>query len=461
MSIITQNVFFLQINRDFLVYSPLNGISAILNQRGFLELIEQMHLIQQNNGNPKSKLFELTDDILNTPIANILRKTGKPNLEYLGLITTRACNGACNYCDFGSDKYSNETMPYDLIVKVVDWYINQMLEIKRNIVEVHFFGGEPMVAQDVMEIAIHRTRLLASQKGLITYFQISTNGQYNSKRARWLGNYFNSVILSFDGVKGIQNAHRPLKNNKASFENAFNTAKIIGESSAELSIRCCISKLNIDKMQESTHWFCQNFRLSALNFEILTSTDMSRKAGLLPPDPVEFAIQYQKSKEIAKSYGVEVVYASDITKQPQVTSCPVGKDAAIISPEGRISNCYLLSEKWQEVGLDLDFGFVNSSENVQIDQNKLDAIRKMVEDKPHCEKCFCQWSCSGGCHVGNIVPVSLLKYNDFCLQTRIISAFTLLADLGFNSRIDGLLETPKELIKLATQKTDRVIDFKE
>jgi len=458
MKEIIQNIFFLPINQDFLIYSPLNGISALLNKEGFRELKKQLELIKQKKSNPNSKLFELADDILSSPASGILRKKGKLDPEFLGILPTRACNGACNYCDFGASKYSNDTMPYDLAVKAVDWYIDRILEQKRRIADVHFFGGEPMEAQDVMEVVIHRTRLLSSEKEIIPYFEISTNGQYDSEKAHWIGNYFNMVVLSFDGFEDIQNRHRPLKDNKESFENAVNTAKIIGESNAELSIRCCISNLNIYKMDEITHWFCQNFRLSAINFEILTSTPQTEANGLFPPDPIEFAVRYQSSREIAKSYGVEVIYASDISTHPQVSSCPVGKDVAIFSSEGRISNCYLLPEKWQEVNLDLDIGTINTSGDVQIDDNKLEAIRNMVDDKPRCTKCFCQWSCSGGCHVGNSPPDSILEYSNFCLQTRIISTFTLLSELGFDDRIDVLSANLKELNELASQKTDRLIE---
>ncbi len=136
----------------------------------------------------------------------------------------------------------------------------------------------------------------------------------------------------------------------------------------------------------------------------MTANSLTESKHLFPPDPLEFAIHFQRSKAIAKQYGVELVYASDISGQPLVSSCPVGKDTAIVTPDGRISNCYLLQEDWQKVGLDLSIGQIGKNGKVQIEEEVNESIRKMVEDKVRCDSCFCKWSWAGGCHVGNTIP---------------------------------------------------------
>jgi hypothetical protein len=80
----------------------------------------------------------------------------------------------------------------------------------------------------------------------------------------------------------------------------------------------------------------------------------------------------------------------------------------------------------------------------------------MVENKPRCRGCFCQWSCSGGCHVGITYPGSGLEYNNFCKQTRMISAFTLLAGLGLHERIEELIQTPEDLQNIVNQASDLI-----
>lgn len=459
MSHSIKNTFIVPVVNDYLVYSPMVGVSAFINRAGVIELQDQLQLVYENQGNPDTKLFELANDIVNRPILSPIKRTGDLSPEFLGIIPTRSCNGACNYCDFGADLASEEKMSYQTALKAVEWYIGLLKSQKRNYLDIHFFGGEPMMARDILEVVIHRARIITSKQKMIPLFEISTNGQYSSYDAHFLGQYFNKVVLSFDGFKEVQNKHRPLKGNRSSFENVLNTAKIISNSNAELCIRCCVSRENIKQMEEYTKWLCENFNLSAINFEVLTPSHLSVSVGLSPPDCFEFAIYFEKSRQLAKGYGIEVIYASDISKVPVVSSCPVGKDTAIISPDGRISNCYLQPEKWQKNGLDLDFGSVSSDKEIKIENNKIEAIRKMVEKKPRCTNCFCKWSCSGGCHVGITHPGSGNSYDDFCKQTRLISAFTLLSDLGLHKQLKNLSESPEALRLLASQETDSINDF--
>lgn len=454
MNLALRNTFVIPVNNDFLVYSPLTGISALINRAGVSELQEQLQLIAVNKGNPESKLMDLALDILHSPVQTPNRRTGDLNPEFLGIIPTRSCNGACNYCDFGADKASPEKMSYQLAARAVDWYAGVLKAQERNVLDIHFFGGEPMVAREVIEVIVQRARLVAMEQNLVPFFEISTNGQYSAGDALFIGQYFNKVVLSLDGFVAVQDKHRPLKANKSSFENAVETAKIISGSNAELCVRCCVSRLNVFQLEEFTQWLCSNFTLSAINFEILCSTSQTDIAGLFPPDPVDFAIHFQKSREIANSFGIEVVYASDITGRPVVSSCPVGKDVAIVSPDGRISNCYLMPDRWKSAGLDLDFGLLNSEGELHIEKDSVDAIRAMVENKPRCSKCFCQWSCAGGCHVGITHPGSGLEYGDFCKQTRLISVFTLLSNLELPKKNAALMQSTKALQNIINQESD-------
>jgi len=453
------NTFIIPVLNDFLVYSPMTGISALVNHMAVIGLKEQLLRGAEKNENPQSKLAELAHDIVAGPLHHPRRRTGKLKPEFLGIIPTRSCNGACNYCDFGAGLASGKKMSYELAAGAVDWYAGLMKLQKRKILDIHFFGGEPMVARDVIEVAVQRARLIAAERSLISNFEISTNGQYGAGDAGFLGQYFNKIVLSFDGFRDVQNRHRPLKADKSSFENVSETAKIISNSNAELCIRCCVSQENILQLEEFTCWLCENFRLSVINFEILTESPLSVASGLLPPDPIDFAIHFEKSRHIAAGYGIEVVYASDINGWPVVSSCPAGKDTAIISPDGRISNCYLQPEKWQNAGLDLDFGLFTSTGDIIIEQGKLESIRKMVENKPRCKNCFCQWSCAGGCHVGITYPGSPIEYDNFCKQTRLISTFTLLSTLELQGKIDLLTQSTRGMELIVSQKSDFLKDF--
>lgn len=451
--------YIIPVDSSFLFYSPLVGLTALLNKKGVLELREQLLHYPKGQGNSESEFSELANDILLQDIQSPLEKKGDLNPDFLGIIPTRSCNGACNYCDFGADTATSEKMPYHLATKAVDWYAEIAARQKKEVLEVHFFGGEPMMAKDVVEVVVERARLSADIHKMIPYFEISTNGQYCTADAVYAGNYLNKVVLSLDGMEESHNLHRPLKGNFSGFGRAIETAKTISDSNAELCIRCCVSHNTVLLMEEFTEWLCKNLRISAINFEVMTASSLTKSKELFPPEPIDFAIHFQRSKDKARRYGIDVVYSSDIVSQPLFSSCPVGNDTAIISPDGRISNCYLLPERWRQKDLDLDLGKIKRSGEVYTDKRNIDSIRNMVKNKPECARCFCRWSCAGGCHVGNRFSAGPFRYSDFCRQTRIISAFTLLANLDMESEKEVLLTNKKAMEKVADNSSDLLEEF--
>lgn len=451
------NSYIIPFGDNFLFYSPLTGISALVNRTGALEIKKQL-LFPVKKRDASSKFNELTQEILSAEIKTPMKKSGRLKPDFLGIIPTRGCNGACNYCDFEAGNAKSEKMSYDMAVKAVDWYFNLLKADNRKTPEIHFFGGEPMMASDVVEVVVHRARLLASENNMLPFFEISTNGQYNNTKAGFLGDYFNKVILSLDGNEKIQNRHRPLKRNKNSFDKAYETARIISDSNSELYIRCCVSRESVPLMEEFTSWLCRNFRLAAINFEVLCSSALTDLKGLFPPSPLDFAYHFLKSRKTGDTFGVHVVCSSDILPVPVTTSCPTGNDTIIISPGGRISNCYQLPEKWISAGLDLDIGQVSDGE-IHIEKKKVEAVREMVLRKPGCSKCFCRWSCAGGCHISYSSKHFRPHIENFCIQTRIISAFTILTGLIPDYDTEILLNDEIALRMLAENSSDLLKDF--
>lgn len=451
-------IYVVPISNVYLVYSPLNQISALLNHAAVSELKIQIDLISDNCGDKKSKLYTLAENILDKSSQLAENQYFKP--DFIGIIPTRVCNSNCVYCDFNPQDTDNKKMSYQMAADIVDWYVDLIFKNQQNILKIHFFGGEPMMTQDVLEVVIQRARLLADKNKITPYFEITTNGQYSTEAAEFVGTYFNSVVLSFDGFANVQNLHRSLPNSNKSFNNVNNTAKIIGESHAELNLRCCVSNKNINQLPEITKWFCENFRVSIINFETLAENKNTQNSGIFKPDPIQFALQYYKSKQIAKNYGVDVNYSLDIHQDvPRITSCPVGTDVPIITPDGAINNCYLLSERWQKRGINLNFGQFISHKNHHIDYKQLKNIKKKIKTKQKCLKCFCRWSCAGGCHVDHTYPDCSAQADDICYQTRLISIFSLLSELNEYHLIDNILSNNNLIHKITNQKSYLLKDF--
>jgi hypothetical protein len=77
---IINSSYIIPINDDYLFYSPLAGISALLNRPGVLELQKQMvqargeHEIHENQ---EKRFYNLAQDVISSMVRMPARKTGK------------------------------------------------------------------------------------------------------------------------------------------------------------------------------------------------------------------------------------------------------------------------------------------------------------------------------------------------------------------------------------------------
>ena len=350
-------------------------------------------------------------------------------------------------------------MSPEIAVSAVDWMAKKLVESGRTIFQIHFFGGEPFVAPEIIDIVVHRVRYLSEKHGLTPYFDASTNGIFNEKRCQFIGDYFGGIVLSFDGFKKYHDKNRPAFKGKPTFELVAKTAKRLSEMPLDLCLRVCITQDSVEEMEAITRWMATTFKPAVINFEPLTPGGLAMKAGLKTPDPYLFGINCLKAYQAGKELGIKVVYSAAETNQNRISFCPVGTDALIVALDGRASACYLLEEDWKIRDLDMNLGWVKPEGTVDIDFDALYRIRSLPTKKPRCQSCFCQWSCAGGCHVNETYPGATQAYNDFCIQTRITTAGLLLQELGDDQLVKEFLNDQQALEAVANHISD-VVDIK-
>jgi|WetSurSiteA1Bulk_404760.scaffolds.fasta_scaffold00443_6 uncharacterized protein len=452
-----EQLYVLPINEYFIIYSPLKAITALTDKTAVSYLYDYLIKKQENQAKKKAidtilnALQESTRELPGEP-------AGNPDPYFLGLIPTRACNGACHYCDFEHVGRRNKKMSYKMAIAAIDWMASRMKQLNKKKLEVHFFGGEPLYAPDVVSVAVHYARMIADQYDLLPYFEVSTNGLVSDKITRFVTDHINAVVLSLDGPEDIQNRQRPMRNKQDSFEPAVRFARAVSESNTELYLRACISNVSVRRMPEITDWFCRTFRPSIINFENLKSNKGSRDAGLLEPDPYMFAEQFLRSLQIADKYNVTVLNSSFASEKPQFSSCPVGKDTLIVTPEGEINSCYLLPNRWEERGLDLSVGKMKAG-GMHISQEKIAGLRDLVKKKPRCTSCFCKWICAGGCHVDVTYPGSPVVYDNYCRQTRILGIIDMMRKIDQPGILEVFLGDEQQLRKFSMQRSDKLTDW--
>ena len=266
-------LFALPVGGRWLLHSPETGASALVNSAVVRKLAD---------GGAAGELG-LAELSASAPA----EMPGAVDLGYqppfLGLIPTRGCNLGCRYCGFRAGAAGNQQMPMALAVGGIEWFAADCVRRGAKTLEVHLFGGEPLVAGDVVEVIVHRTRAVAARDGLVSRLETATNGAYPNHTARFVADYFDVVVLSLDGPPAIHDRHRCRPDGSSSYEAVAETAKVLSASQCDLILRVCVSSENVGAMTETVHWYCDRFQPSAIDFEPLQATSETAAAGLAPP----------------------------------------------------------------------------------------------------------------------------------------------------------------------------------
>jgi uncharacterized protein len=442
-------VFALPILGSWLVHAPLSGVSALVNRAALLELWGRMR-----GSRGASREVECLVEALERPDAESRKLDGDFAPGFLGIIPTRACDLDCVYCDFGSASAGEgKVMELGVAASAVDWMAANVSGRGGPLLDVHFFGGEPFRAPDVVDTAVHRGRAVASSLGIAARFEASTNGCFDDDRLAFVEDYFDAVVISWDGPSRLHDRHRPRKNGSGTAELVERNARALAGSRTEVCIRSCVTAEGLSSLEEAVGWCCSEVTPSAMDLETLKPTARTMEAGIRPPDPLGFASAFARCETIAAAAGVRLVFAAAELEGPRASFCPVATDTAIVDPSGRISSCYLNEADWAAAGLDLSYGRIEEGE-VRIDRSAARRIRSLGERRGPCLSCFLRWSCAGGCHVENAALGSGGRLPASCAQARLIAAERLLKALGNRDLADSLFADLGAMEELAYRPSD-------
>ncbi|HEX3049673.1 MAG TPA: radical SAM protein [Aggregatilineaceae bacterium] len=451
------DIFAVPIVDKFLLYAPFHNLTALVNGSALFHI--QRGLLADTQEYPA---LQPLVDRLHTPEKPIpTARTGPLNNPlFLGIIPTRRCNMACRYCDFAAPKQTSPVMDLGLARDAVDAYFDLLASVGQTHGEVHFFGGEPFCAESVVHFVVAYAAHAAADRGIGVRFEVTSNGLYNEARCQWIADHFDTMVLSLDGPEDIQNAHRPAANGRDSFEIVSRNAAIFSAAPIELVIRTCITHHTVRRMPAIAEWISRHFLPASVCFETLTPSLLSEQNDLLPPDPWEFAQNFDLAAQILAAYGIDTVHSTAHTQDCRASFCPIGRDALIVSPDGMVDACYLLHEDWERNGLNFRIGQL-VGQQFEIDQRVLQEVRSLtVHRKPLCTDCFCRYHCAGGCHVNHDTSGRPGEFDALCVQTRLITLTRLLREIGQGDLAETWLADHAACEASVWQSSDR-LDVKD
>lgn len=439
---------------QWLLHAPLHSVSAVCGEGLLVALSDGLPV------GTSGKTSVLMQALSQRPSPEPQPRTGTFSPDFLGLIPTRACNLACRYCAFGALDHAQTTMDPSMAVDAVQWMADTVVSQQRDCLAIDFFGGEPMVAPQVVDAVVQATHRSADRWGVGHRIEMATNGYYSAILCDSVARNIDYVVLSLDGPPEIHDLHRPIQGGQRSYDVVAGSARRLAAGPTHLTIRVCVTQASLKSLAENAGWFCREFHPRSLNVEPLRPTPQSSQAGLEPPDPWEFAAAVHEATRRASAYGIPVIHAPACVDHIRGAFCPLGKDVPIVSPDGQVSACYMQKNDWQSLGLDLSLGhWHHDGHAFSPDEQTLTRIRTLSQPASICRKCFCCWHCAGGCLINLHNTQRKDELNPFCVQTRILSACRLLDRLGNSELADRLARDRDAQAKLVHHASDLLKDW--
>ncbi|WP_314067195.1 radical SAM/SPASM domain-containing protein [uncultured Vagococcus sp.] len=150
-------------------------------------------------------------------------------LKKLTITVTNACNLNCSYCYAGGGSYNKavKTMTKKLAKEVVNW---MLMTFKLGIENVQFFGGEPLLALNIIGFICEEIERRCSENNNLIkpqYYSIVTNGTLLTNKAQEILNKYKiNLTISLDGPQDSHDAFRVYKkSNKGSYNDILTLLK--------------------------------------------------------------------------------------------------------------------------------------------------------------------------------------------------------------------------------------------
>lgn len=313
------------------------------------------------------------------------------------------CNLRCRYCfaDEGAYHSEREFMSLETAKKAIDFLIKN--SGKRKILEVDFFGGEPLMCLDTIKKVVAYARDEGEKAGKKFLFTTTTNALLLDDDAiDFFNREMENVVLSLDGRKEVHDAIRKTKNGKGSFNLIIDKVKKFVRSRGDKNyyVRGTFTAKNLDFSKDVLFLAENGFDSISMEPVVTDIEDLAIKKEHLPQLLGEYETlcdEYLKKYDGGKGFNFfhfNVDLEGGVCLQKRVSACGAGNEYFSVTPNGDIYPCH------QFAG-DKDFFMGNVYEG-NLDKNIREKFASScLFTRENCGDCFAKFICSGGCSANN------------------------------------------------------------
>lgn len=136
-------------------------------------------------------------------------------VERIGICTSMRCALRCRYClECSAENQGTELDNKTILTYVNDgfekWIVRNMLVGDAKPLQIYFTGGgEPVYDFQSFQELVSAIKDKSRQCSVPTELRITTNAVYGRECMEFICDHFSSIMISYDGLPGIQNKNRP------------------------------------------------------------------------------------------------------------------------------------------------------------------------------------------------------------------------------------------------------------
>lgn len=326
-------------------------------------------------------------------------------VKALCLHVAHDCNLRCQYCfastgDFGTGR---KIMPFEVAKKAIDFVISR--SGKRRNIEVDFFGGEPLMAWDMVKQTIDYARSIEEEHGKKFRFTITTNGLLlDDEKIDYINANMDNVVLSLDGRPSVNDEMRKTVSGAGSYDIIVpKFQKLVEKRDPKLDYyaRGTFTGKNLDFAEDVVHIADEGF--DRLSVEPVAAED-GCGYELTEADLDKIYAEYDRLTDIMEARRKEgkpfhfFHFMVDLNQGPCVVKrlrgCGAGYEYVAVTPEGDIYPCHqFVGNEAFKQGSVLDGSF-----DMDI-AHKFASMNIYTREK--CGDCWAKFYCSGGCSAAN------------------------------------------------------------
>ncbi|GAB6178769.1 thioether cross-link-forming SCIFF peptide maturase [Desulfotomaculum defluvii] len=334
-------------------------------------------------------------------------------IQHLYLLPTTNCNLRCKYCFVEDDDrpFQPQYMTREIARKGLEVFA-KLTDGAENI-SINFYGGEPLLNEEVLYFAMRYVRELEQQGAFIrpVMMTLLTNGTLvDQKTVDYVLETRSNVSVSVDGPSIYHDLNRKDNLGQGSFSKAIEGYLKLKEAGAKPGISCTLGHDSLEHIEEIVQYIIKEIKPSGMGFNILLP-------NLCCKNNQNYSYELASKKvieafTILRQYGI---YEDRMMRRvnPFVNKSFHYKDCMgvggqiVLTPEGKIGPCqgFTGMDEFFPLHLDELYAKISTLASTDIYQNHFfhEWMHRFPLNMEKCADCYAIAICGGGCPYASYV----------------------------------------------------------